>query len=720
MIRALIVLVAIAAPAWAEMAVVRTGEHGDFTRLVISLDSNANWTLGRTDTGYAFATDTEAQPEYDLSRVWDLITRSRLTKVKSDPKSGALTIDLGCDCHIFPFETRPGIVVLDIKPGAAPEASAFEAAFSLPGAEAQPSETMAGKGYDWLSDRQDADASVAAKTPRIAFPLPLQTGSVSLEPLRDELLREIARGAADGIVDMELPGTSPKVEDVLPQDLPWSNIHIGEAPGVIVTDPDAFVEGTRPDEVCPDPKLLDLPAWGGTRAPAEMLADARSGLYGEFDEPQPEAILHSIKSLLYLGFGAEAIQTADLMTAATPEELVYYRSMGLIIDGESDPATPFATMLDCEGPASLWAALARDRLPADKGVKRDAIVLAFTALPAHLRQHLGPALAEKFLALDDVEAARIVRDAMQRAPDADVAAVALLDAKADLHQNDTEAAQSHAETVVAIDGDGPEGLVTLVEAHFRTLDPLGPETAEALRALQGETEGTAEGPALDRAVVLSLALSDQLDAAFKEPAATGKVLEDLWRIAEDRATDDAFLLKAVLPSGIAAPMVDPALAQSIAERVLSLGFPDAALAWLGPVFPEDVPERRILAARALLAQGDARSAVSMLADLKDAEAEATRGKALIQLDDPTAAAESLAAAGEAEAAVRLGPWKRDWASLDPSLPAPWLQAADGVVAPAEASETGLLGRGGQAVEASVSSRAAIEALLTSVASPQAE
>ena len=167
-------------------------------------------------------------------------------------------------------------------------------------------------------------------------------------------------------------------------------------------------------------------------------------------------------------------------------------------------------------------------------------------------------------------------------------------------------------------------------------------------------------------------------------------------------------------------MVDPDLAQSIAERVLSLGFPDAALVWLGPVFPEDAPEKRRLAAKALVAQGDARSAVSILAGLQDAEAESTRAQALIQLDDPATAAQALAASGDAEAAVRLSPWKQDWESLDPALPAPWLQAADTITAPADGPSTGLLGRGGRAVEASVASRAAIEALLTSVTSPPAD
>lgn len=720
MIRALALLLAFAAPAFAETATVRSGEHGDFTRLVILLPDQEDWTLGRTDTGYAFSAAGEVQPDYDLSRVWDLITRSRLADVRALPQTGALALDLACDCHIFPFENRPGVVVLDIKPGPPPPGSAFEAPAFAAAATVQPATPASGKRYDWLDTRDTDGRTASAAVPRLPLPLPLETGSVSLEPLRDELLEQIARGAADGIVDMELPGKPPEVPDVEHGDLPWSNIHIGEAGGLIVTDPDAFVAGGRPEGACVDPALLDLPSWGGGKSAEDLLAESRAGLYGEFDAPDVTAIRRSAQQLLYLGFGAEARQTALLAGSDAPEYMQYYRSIGLIIDGADDPNTPFADMLDCEGPASLWAALARDRLPPGPEVKRDAIVQAFVALPAHLRQHLGLRLAEKFLALNDTETARMIRDAMERAPDADKVAVALLDAKTDLTQDDPQAAQSHAEAAVALDGDGTDALITLVESHFRTLDPLGPETADALQSLQRETRGTDSGPAVDRAVVLALALSNQIDAAFDEAADRNEVLSDLWRVTEDRATDDEFLKRAVLPPEAAAPMVKPELGTAIAERLLSLGFPDAARSWLGPVFPEDSPERRRLAAEAAFLQGDARSTVGFLAGLDDTEAAALRGRALVQLDELGAAAQAFATAGDAAAAVRLGPWEGDWAGLDPALSEPWLDAAKIVTAESDGKSSGLLGRGSQAIEESAASRSAIEALLNSVASPPSE
>ncbi|MFN5998914.1 MAG: hypothetical protein ACK47C_14680 [Paracoccaceae bacterium] len=715
MIRTLLVLLFLAGPALAQPVRVYSGEHGDFTRLVVELPSDTEWTVGRTPEGYALAISGPTQPDYDLSSVWQRIARTRVAALEADASTGTLKVTLGCDCHLFPFEYQPGVVVLDIKPGPAPQGSAFEAAFKEQTPAALPSpgdETTS--AYDWLS----TPSASSIRRPVTILPLLLPTGEVSLEPIRDALLEQIARGAADGVVDMglPLPGQSAPAVDVVA--LPWSDIRIGERPGILVSDPDAFAEGMLPAATCAADGELDLAAWGEAGSPIDLLSTARSGLYGEFDAPDSEAVLRSVRLHLYLGFGAEAGQQADLLDQESEDgPLALYRSMALLVDGESDPDTPFAAMLDCDGPAALWAALARDRLPAGPGVNRDAILRAFLALPAHLRRHLGSPLAEKFLARDDADAVRVIRDAIERAPDADPAAVALLDAESDLHLGDAEAARDHALEAVALDGNQAEALIALVETHFRQLEPIGSDVPDALLALRGETSGTALAGAVDRALVLSLGLSSQTEAAFLDPAVTGDTLVDLWRVVQDRASDDDFLRHAVLPSEAEPPDLEAELDLAIAKRLLALGFPDAALVWTGPVLPTDAPDLRLAAAEAELGRRDARRAVELLSGLPGTEAATLRENALLQLDDLAAAGTLLAAAGQTDAALRASLWQGDWSDLDPSAPEAWQTAAQ-LTKPALAdASTGLLGRGADALAASSDSRAAIEALLGSVATP---
>lgn len=129
MIRAMLLTLVLASAAQAETARILSGEHGDFTRLVIELPGGPDWSMGRTATGYAFGVRSASQPTYDLSAVWERIPRSRLAGLAVDQTSGALLLTLGCDCHVFPFEYGSAIVVLDIREGPPPAGSAFEAAF---------------------------------------------------------------------------------------------------------------------------------------------------------------------------------------------------------------------------------------------------------------------------------------------------------------------------------------------------------------------------------------------------------------------------------------------------------------------------------------------------------------------------------------------------------------------------------------------------------------
>jgi len=715
MIRTLLVLMSLVGPVSAEPVRVYSGEHGDFTRLVVELPSAADWTVGRTPEGYAFSVSGPTRPDYNLAAVWQKIGRTRVAALDTDAVTGTLRLTLGCDCYLFPFEYQPGVVVLDIKPGSAPQGSAFEAAFvDQATAPFPPAEGKTSTGYDWLSNPSGSSTRRQLTT----LPLPLPTGEVSLEPIRDALLQQIARGAADGVVDMGLPLPGRAASKPDSAALPWSSIRIGESPGVLVSDPDAFAEGMVPAAACAADDDLDLAAWGGTGSPIDLLSTARSGLYGEFDAPDPEAVLRSVRVHLYLGFGAEAGQLAGLLDQQGDDgPLALYKSMARLVDGESDPETPFAAMLDCSGAAALWAALARDRLPSGPGVNGNAILRAFLALPPHLRSYLGSRLAEKFLALGDADSARVIRDAIERAPNADPGAVALLDAQTDLRGGDTAAARDHALEAVALDGNQAEALVALVETHFRQLDPIGSDVPDALLALRGETSGTALAGAVDRALVLSLGLSGQTEAAFLDPAATGAILVDLWRVAQNRATDDDFLRHAVLPVGSQPPDLDANLDLAIANRLLALGFPDAALSWIGQVSLTDGPDLRLAAAKAELARRDAERAVELLSGLQGTEAATLRAEAFVQLNDLAAAGTSLAAAGQTEASLRTSLWRGDWTNLDPSAPKDWQTAARLTEpAPTDAS-VGLLGRGADAVATSTASRAAIEALLGSVAIP---
>lgn len=710
----LLLLLALAHPALGQTARVTSGEHDGFTRLVVALPGSSPWILGRTAMGYGFAAVGAGQPDYDLGRVWDLIPRTRLQSLRIDAESGALQLALACDCHVFPFEYRPGIVVLDIKDGPPPAGSVFEQPFGQ-GATAPPAppDPVPIAGYNWLADRPPATGG-----PRPRMDLPeLATGSVSLQSLRDQLLAQISRGAAQGIVQMEMPGKAPRVPNPGLTDLPWSQIHIGDLPGIAASPGGGSTRPVIPTVCLPD-KMLDLPAWGEGRAPLDLLSAARSGFYGEFDEIEPRAAIEAVQGFLYLGFGAEARQVASLVPAAVaPPELAHYRSMSHLVDGDSDPDGPFATMLPCDGPAALWAALAADRLPLGPEVNVDAVLRSFLALPAHLRQGLGPVLADRLLARGDESAARVIRDAMERAPHSNRAEIAHLDAKVDLQAERPEAAQGHAEVAVAAAGSDAAPLVTLVEAHSRRAEPISPEVVATLQSVLGESEGRSDEAAIRRALILALALSGRTDEAFATAAIAPP--PDLWRIAGQLAPDDDFLAHLVLGPEVPPPAVPGDVRRQIARRLLDLGFADPALKWLGPPSKSDPPEHRLLAARAELARGAPQDALARLGDLDQGEAATLRAGANLQLKAYEPAREALIATGQTDLAAQALVWGQDWRALSEEGDATWQAAAELLAAPPPESDPGLLAAGNRLAEDGAAARAALEALLAAVQVPAA-
>lgn len=709
----LLLLLTFAHPALGETARVISGEHEGFTRLVVELPGVAGWTVGRTPMGYSFAAAGKEQPVYELGRVWDRIPRTRLQSLRIDPDSGALQLALACDCHVFPFEYRPGVIVLDIKDGPAPAGSAFEQGFAPGSAETVPVHVAEVLGYDWLSERP---TSTVAGRGRMDLP-ELATGSISLEPLRDQLLAQISRGAAEGVIDMELPGKPPKVADPSHEVLPWTQIHIGELPGVTARSGGGSTEPAILADCAPD-AMLDLPDWDDGQTPLDLLSGGRSGFYGEFDEVVIGSVLDAVRRHLYLGFGAEARQYAGLVPQSdAPPEMKYYLSMSRLVEGETDPLTPFARMLPCDGPAALWAAFAHDRLPPGPNVNVDAILRNFVALPAHLRTSLGSGLAQKMLDSGNDDAARLIRDSMERAPFSDSVTIDLLDAKAELHADRPEAAQAHAEAAVADAGSDVAPLVTLVEAHLRRAEPISPEVAASLHAVLGESQGRPDEAEIRRALVLALALSGQTDAAFE--AAEGDAPAALWQVIGQLAPDDAFLSHAVLATAAPRPEVPDALRRQIARRLLDLGFSDAALQWIGPVGRAAPSEERLIAAEAELLRGDARAALSLIDSLDSPEAEPLRARAHVQLGAYAPARAALLASGDAEGAGRLLAWEKDWPALSADGADSWRAAATLMATNDEEAEAGLLARGARLAEEGARTRETVASLLASVPSPAA-
>ncbi|WP_136683464.1 hypothetical protein [Falsirhodobacter xinxiangensis] len=614
-----------ATTASAQTVQVRSGEHPGFTRLAMDLPAGTEWKLGRVDGGYGLVVDAAL----DISRVYRLIGRQRLARLSAEP--GQLNLGIDCACHVTAFETKRGTVVLDIRAGAAPAGSRFEAPLvpvaapvPLPADTPVPLPAPApvpppAPGYDWQA-LPPPSASLADTT---------------LDPLREALLRKLADGAARGVVDI-VDRIPPRPE---PAPMP-EQVRIGEAPGFL---PDPAQPITPEGRACIANDRVAIGAWGSDIPAAEEIARARAALVTEFDQPDPEAIARAVRYYLHLGFGAEARQLAASFPI-NPHDRALWEAMANILDGRQQTSDILATMASCDADVAMWAILAAPTPTPGEVEQTEAALRSFSALPVHMRQHLGPQLAERFAARQDANAALMVREAVTRGAAVPTDDTRMMTALA--QQDDTQ-----LRALVAEGGTrSGEALIALAGRRLDAQEPLDQATVTALAALRHERRGGQEEADVARLHVLGLASIGDFAAAFAGARNAPDATPALWDWLARTGGDGALLTHAVLPEGSPLPEAAATTRLSLADRLTGLGLAGPALLWLerGDRLAVAPPEERLAAARARMQQRDARAVLPLIARMEGEAADRLRIAALEQLGTPATETTALPAPSPVE------------------------------------------------------------------------
>ncbi len=714
-------------PLLAAAVQVSAGEHAGFTRLVLQFDAPVSWTMGRTPDGYELRLP-EGSEQYNLSKAFDQIGTSRLAAIWADPNSGALHVGVACACYAMPFEFRPGIVVIDLHDGAPPKGSSFEhpldggAAADLAAPPVIRPRTRPDKAtgpvYNWanttLVPPLQPVESKPSLVPRLANLDP------QLEPLRQSLIVELSRGASDGIVDMAKPqaGNGAIVDAATPAPNTATQFRLSAAPDLVIRQKgQSNAPMTAQGADCISDDRLDLVAWAENSPVADQMGPAQSGLIGEFDRPDPAAIKRAIRFDLYLGFGAEARALMRSFPTADPDSALW-QSMAHILDDEPDPHPAFAGMAACNTAAALWALLADPAIQSVDTIARSAILRAFSALPIHLRRHLGPALIDRFLTMKEISTATALHDAILRAPGESGPVVAMMQANLDAAMGHPAVAEARLEPLA--NGSGPAtatALVALVEQRAILGQTVDFSQVKLLEGYLKERRGGADEADFQHAVIVAQGASGDFDTAFSGLPNAPDAAALLWQTLAQTGSDSAVLAHATVPDSDALPQAAKPVASLIADRLINLGLAAQAGRWLRLV---DKPPP-ILLARVALAQGDPQTTLTLLEGLEEPLALPLRAEALRQSGADMAAAEVYAALDMPDKRWNAVARARDWQALAVQGSRAWKSAAEMLLAPQAASQSplGPLARDEALLSQSAATRAALAVLLDSVKSPTA-
>lgn len=692
-------LVVLAIPALSEPVSVRSGAHEGYSRVVLELSDPVNWSYRQDGMTVALSFDRPGL-EFDFSRVYDRIGRERIADIAVDAGDVVIRLNPGCACDVDLFELRAGLLVIDAREqGVAPARPDLLVAAAAP---ATPETVPMSPGPAIARPELPvygafaADATRAEPAPRAPVVTPALAANQStrdaVAAMQELLVRQLARAAAQGLIDAEIPfdpvdaapiHIAPQATDTTREEATNQldaktsiDRDLGQIPLVAVTDL------RRP---CLRDDLVTMSAWGVDAAFAPAIGAGRRGLYGEFDTLDPQAARKLAKSYLYYGFGAEASAILNLSGARTDDDHVLQQVARILDETPVADPTLFRDQIGCASAAAMWAALALPALPPGAIMNHEAIILSFSDLPAHARAHLGPRLVKKFIDAGDLAVAAHLRQTITRALGSD--APDLLDATLLQARGDTRAAEdAYAALASEHSTDAPKALIALFDHRWAEGQALSAEQIATAQALSFEHRGTDTGRSLRRAAILSLARNGAFDAAFQgisqrtegasEPLREAVFLELLAH------GDDAQFLRHVLSTLADVRALSGESRLDIADRLIGLGFPAQATTLLDPNEAAGSDRVRFLQARIALADGASANAMDLLAGQSGTPAARLRADALSALHQWHRAAIEYRNAGDAEDAARAAWHAGDWGRLGAAAPAAQSDVAAYLSAPA--------------------------------------
>lgn len=610
-----LMLICLALPAWAERITVRSGEHPEFSRLVIALPRDTGWRQEGAAVVFTRPVDL------DTAEVFRLIPRTRLSAIAAEPAGGKggtrLTLELACPCPVSAREERPGLLVIDIGNPQSPAPVKVPVAFPR-------------RMADDLEIYWARHGRGMATPPRQAL----------VGETRGRLLEGFSRAFAQGMIELE---DTPKFPGTVGGDrpLPLRTQTALERDSAPPPDP-------PPPSACLSPSKLDIAHWAEGTGFVREIGLRRSVLLGEFDRADPEAVQRLARFYLHYGFGAEAGALLHIYPGAEDGELL--TAIAAVIEGQ--PAPMLAGQRNCPGPAALWGLLADPSTGG--GFARDGAIQSFLGLPSHLRDLLGPRLVTALRARGEEDALRVIRDSTLRAVASPDSALAMMEAG-----TRPEAEDALRRVLAANTPESPEALLLLIHGRLDRGEPVEAALAVLAAGMAREYRHTPLAPRLTHAHILSLASTGLFDEAFELASTQQDVRGPLLAMLTRAAPDTIFLRHALTAAPLGAK--PEGLVPAMAARLLSLGFPQEARGLLR--LAGEAEEERLLSARAALAAADPAGALAALAGLPGPEAETIRAEAFLRLGQPGPALAAAGRTGQAERRVAIAWRTGDWAEV---------------------------------------------------------
>lgn len=402
-------------------------------------------------------------------------------------------------------------------------------------------------------------------------------------------------------------------------------------------------------EACLPQEWFDPNSWAPNE-PSAGLVGLRATLVGEFDKPNPEAVARLASLYLYLGFGLEARQLVETFPVAKERAELIGQIAGLLDQEDVSDYSTVVGQIGCNPDATLWGLLVSPPRILDPDVNLNTVLAAFSGYPIHLRNLIGPALAENLVEFGRNDEAIAVRNLIARSDGADAESINMINAEIEIASGNVETASTMLSDVVAQDSSkAAEALVKLISERKRAGLSVDTTVASAADALAVEYRGTELGRELTEAAIRAFSISGQPQITFarihdaqKRASISEATIVTLTNEAfEDAArnADDVVFLRLMHSETIPDirnenPRLFPRDQEtriSVADRLIELEFFDKAAAILEPLRPYMTGELQLRFAKIAYGTGHFQNAIALLSGHNDEVAQTIRANATFEL-----------------------------------------------------------------------------------------
>ncbi|MFK7744698.1 MAG: hypothetical protein AB8B47_06580 [Roseobacter sp.] len=719
---------------------VFSGEHENFTRLVLEIPQGIGWEINEAE-GSSTISLSDFDDGFDLSKAFEIIPRTRLSALVS--RKSELQLQLSCDCPIQAYLEQDRFLVVDIFDATELQSRVTTTALrkSLPNSEF---------GFGDLLWRQQQSTEVESKQRTNAeseksVPNTVKRSVTSeiVTQTQERLMRAISEAASRGIVAIP-PSTAveTKSETQLVENneiydasekpeqsgqLLASNIRITSSRDV----PHEVAEITDlTGAVCPDAQIVDVNSWGTDAAFGLQLAKSNATLFDELGRTNDQVVLDRVRLYIYFGFGAEAKSVMSLAPNIKTRHPELIDLAQILEYGKTNNPRFLHQFAACDSDLALWGMLSAQVLPEDQVIDSKAALRALERLPSHLQYALAEELAKRLMQKGKPEEAQVALRIVDRLKQVQTPAPRIIAAEiADSDKKDEQSRKILTDVISQDMAEAPEATISLIDRLVDQGLPVPADIALLAEAYALELRQDKNSEEMFRAFVLAAIHSEQFTKAYQEihsakanlNAELRKTLTSEYFKKASDSQDDALFLSTYFNEFLNDRSdVDALVAARFAKRLFELGFADEASRLTDEISDaNDTTELRLLRAEAFKWRRDLPSVLAELDGLDTPAANMLRAEALEEIGNAVAAAQEFSSVANPERASSTVWLSPDWRqNMDPDDPIfGRIQQVTSEQTTMIAAGNNMLSESQQAIDASAMTRETITTLLNNLSLP---